>query len=153
MTFLVSGVWHGANWTFIIWGAIHGVAQIVEKALGISKTESKGIVKIVRIIGTFILVTLAWVFFRMPTLSDALLFIGRMFSNFSLPEILSVTNFAIYVMAIVFVLFKEIREEFISTSMKFLENKYVKWAEYVIIFCIIMLCGALDSGAFIYGSF
>lgn len=153
VTFLVSGIWHGANWTFIVWGAIHGVAQIIEKALGISKTESKSIVKLVRIVVTFILVTLAWVFFRMPTLGDALHFIGRMFTNFSVPEVLSVTNFAIYVMAIALVFFKELREEFFPNRMRFLRNRYVKWAEYVVIFCLILLCGALDSGSFIYGSF
>ena len=153
VTFLVSGIWHGANWTFIVWGAIHGVAQIIEKALGISKTESKGFVKFVRIVGTFIPVTIAWVFFRMPTLGDALHFIGRMFSNLSMPEVLSVTNFAIYLMAITLVFFKEIREEFFPSKMKFLGNRYVRWAEYVVIFCLIILCGVLDSGSFIYGSF
>ena len=42
-TFLVSGIWHGANWTFIIWGIIHGVAQIAEKALRLQKYEGGGI--------------------------------------------------------------------------------------------------------------
>lgn len=153
VTFLVSGIWHGANWTFIVWGIIHGFAQIIEKAIGLNKKESKGIVKEIRIIVTFIIVTIAWIFFRMPTLSDAVQFIWHAFSDISMPEVLSVTNFAIYVMAITLVLFKEAREEFFPTKMKFLGNKYVKWAEYVVIFCLILLCGALDSGSFIYGSF
>ena len=45
VTFLVSGIWHGANWTFIAWGLIHGFAQIIEKALGLNNKESKGFVK------------------------------------------------------------------------------------------------------------
>ena len=49
--------------------------------------------------------------------------------------------------------FKELLEEFFPTSFRFLNNRYVKWAEYVVIFCLILLCGALDSGSFIYGSF
>ena len=153
VTFLVSGIWHGANWTFIVWGIIHGFAQIIEKAIGLNKKESKGIVKEIRIIVTFIIVTIAWIFFRMPTLGDAVQFIGHAFSDICMPEVLSVTNFAIYVMAITLVFFKEAREEFFPTKMKFLGNKYVKWAEYVVIFCLILLCGALDSGSFIYGSF
>lgn len=40
LTFLVSGIWHGANWTFIVWGMMHGAAQIIEKALGIQKVSS-----------------------------------------------------------------------------------------------------------------
>ena len=153
VTFLVSGIWHGANWTFIVWGVIHGFAQIFEKALGLNKKESRGLVKALRIIATFVIVTIAWIFFRMPTLSDAIRFIGHAFADISMPEVLSVTNFAIYVMAIALVFFKESREEFFPTKMKFLDNQYVRWPEYVVIFCLILLCGALDSGSFIYGSF
>lgn len=153
VTFLVSGIWHGANWTFIVWGVIHGFAQIIEKTLGFNKKDSKGLVKVIRIIVTFIIVTIAWIFFRMPTLGDAVRFIGQAFADISMPEVLSVTNFAIYVMAIALVFFKESREEFFPTKMKFLGNQYVRWAEFIVIFCLILLCGALDSGSFIYGSF
>lgn len=153
VTFLVSGIWHGANWTYIVWGIIHGVAQIIEKTIGLNNKESKGIWRFVRIVVTFTIVTLAWVFFRMPTLCDAVAYVGHSFSSFGMPEVLSVTNFAIYVMAIAILLFKESHEEFFPTKFRFLNNRYVKWAEYVVIFCLILLCGALDSGSFIYGSF
>lgn len=153
VTFFVSGIWHGANWTYIVWGIIHGVAQIVEKALGLNNKEAKGVWRFVRIVVTFAIVTLAWVFFRMPTLGDAVAYVVHSFSSFGIPEVLSVTNFAIYVMTIAIVLFKESREEFFPTKFRFLNNRYVKWAEYVVIFCLILLCGALDSGSFIYGSF
>ena len=153
VTFLVSGIWHGANWTFIVWGLIHGLAQIIEKALGLNNMKSTGISRLLRIVATFVLVTLAWVFFRMPTLGDAIQFIGHGIKDISAPEVLSVTNFAIYIMAIALVAFKEIREEFFPDKLRFLGKKYVRWAEYVVIFCMILLCGALDSGSFIYGSF
>jgi D-alanyl-lipoteichoic acid acyltransferase DltB (MBOAT superfamily) len=153
VTFLVSGIWHGANWTFIVWGLIHGFAQIIEKAFGWNNKESKGFVKLLRIVGTFLLVTVAWVFFRMPTLSDSVMFIKHGVADFGSPEVLSNTNFAIYLMAIVLVLFKETREEFFPTKLRFLNNRYVRWAEYVVVFSLILLCGALDSGSFIYGSF
>lgn len=153
VTFLVSGIWHGANWTFIVWGLIHGFAQIIEKALGWNNKESKGIVKLLRIVGTFVLVTVAWIFFRMPTLSDAVQFIRHGVTDFGSPEVLSITNFAIYLMAIALVVFKETREEFFPTKLRFLNNRYVRWAEYVVVFSLILLCGALDSGSFIYGSF
>ena len=153
VTFLVSGIWHGANWTFIVWGIIHGAAQIVEKALGLNRKESKGIVRLLRILATFVIVTLAWVFFRMPTLGDAVAYIGHAFSGGGAPALLSVTNFAICALAVALVLFKESREEFFPGAFRFLERRGVKWAGYVAIFCLILLCGALDSGSFIYGSF
>lgn len=153
VTFLVSGIWHGANWTYIVWGIIHGVAQIIEKVLGLNNKGAKGIWRFVRIVVTFSVVTLAWVFFRMPTLGDAVAYVGHSFSGFGMPSVLSVTNFAIYVVAIAIVLFKESREEFFPSKFHFLDNRYVRWAEYVVIFCLILLCGALDSGSFIYGSF
>lgn len=153
ITFLVSGIWHGANWTYIIWGIIHGAVQVIEKAFGLNKKESKGVWRFVRIVITFAIVTFAWVFFRMPTISDAVAYVGHSVSDFGMPEVLSVTNFAIYVIAIAILLFKESREEFFPTKFRFLNNCYVQWAEYVVIFCLILLCGALDSGSFIYGSF
>lgn len=153
VTFLVSGIWHGANWTFIVWGLIHGIAQIIEKAFGWNSKESKGFVKFFRIIATFILVTVAWIFFRMPTLSDAMHFIKHAATDIGSPEVLSITNFAIYLMAIILVAFKETREEFFPAQLRLSNNRYVRWAEYVAIFCLILLCGALDSGSFIYGSF
>lgn len=153
VTFLVSGIWHGANWTFIVWGMIHGFVQIVEKALRLNKIDSKGIARLGRIVLTFALVTVAWVFFRMPTLSDAIRFIGHCFTSLGKPDMLSVTNFAISLMAISIVFFKEMKDEFFPLRMRLLNNRYIRWIEYVAIFCLILLCGALDSGAFIYGSF
>ena len=60
VTFLVSGIWHGANWTFVVWGCMHGLLQIVEKALGLQNYEGKNWAIIaVRIIVTFLLVNFA----------------------------------------------------------------------------------------------
>ena len=89
----------------------------------------------------------------MPTLSDAVLFIKHGVTDFGSPEVLSITNFAIYLMAIALVVFKETREEFFPSKLRLLNNRYVRWAEYVVVFSLILLCGALDSGSFIYGSF
>jgi alginate O-acetyltransferase complex protein AlgI len=76
VVFLVSGIWHGANWTFVIWGALHGFYLVVENALGgrfmdkPAGSESR-ILSGIRILFTFSLVTLAWVFFRAQNLSQA----------------------------------------------------------------------------------
>lgn len=72
ITFLVSGIWHGSTWNFVIWGALHGIFLCVERAV---KTDfSKGF----RIIGTFALVTFAWVFFRSANLHESFKIIKKM---------------------------------------------------------------------------
>ncbi len=68
LVMLVSGLWHGAGWTFIIWGALHGIASCVNKALG-SKLKQLG--DGVNAAITFVFVTLAWVVFRADSLSNA----------------------------------------------------------------------------------
>lgn len=70
ITMFVSGLWHGASFTFIIWGLLHGVYQVVADGLSVvfkGKKPAKGI----RIIYTFALVSFAWMFFRVNSLSEA----------------------------------------------------------------------------------
>ena len=83
MVFLVSGLWHGAAWTFVIWGALHGIVYLLEqwgkKGLarlcpGVSFAWAKG----VRILFTFHIVAAAWIFFRSASFSSAVTFLARM---------------------------------------------------------------------------
>jgi D-alanyl-lipoteichoic acid acyltransferase DltB (MBOAT superfamily) len=72
VTFLVSGLWHGANWTFVAWGGLNGVYLVIERTFGLDKPRSSW-----RIGLTFVLVLATWVFFRAATLDDAAeVFIG-----------------------------------------------------------------------------
>ena len=157
VTFLVSGIWHGANWTFIFWGVMHGVLQIIEKALGWQKYEGKNwAVRIVRIIITFLLVSFAWVFFRMPNIADAFAIIGQMFSfgSVSLTSVYGGSS-SVFMIAIglSILLFKEMKEEFFPASCSVLSIKGIRWTVYVALFVLILLCGVLDGGSFIYVSF
>ncbi len=76
ITFLVSGLWHGANWTYVIWGGIHGTAQIVEKGCKKLREETP-ILKAAKIILVFAFCNIAWVFFRVNAIGD----IGYIFTH------------------------------------------------------------------------
>ena len=71
ITFLVSGLWHGANWTYVVWGGIHGIAQVVENhCFPLKKGTPKGW-RFLRWLGVFVFCNIAWVFFRAESLKDA----------------------------------------------------------------------------------
>lgn len=158
ITFLVSGIWHGANWTFIFWGMMHGVLQVIEKALGWQKYEGNKVsVKAIRILATFLLVNFAWVFFRMPSIGDAFAVIGKMFSNPGLFDIRSgFSDVADVVMAatgLSVLAFKDVKDEYWSNKLHWFEKPVVRWACYVVLFCMIISIGVLDSSQFIYVNF
>ncbi len=75
---LLGGLWHGAAWTFVIWGAIHGAMLIAERLRGKTSFYER-LPRPLRVTLTFALVNLAWVFFRSEDLPSALAFVGRLF--------------------------------------------------------------------------
>lgn len=82
LVFLASGFWHGAAWTFIIWGIYHGVFLVLERMFLLRIYMKLG--RVIPTIFTFLLVAIGWVFFRAETTSQALNFTGKLFS-FDLP--------------------------------------------------------------------
>lgn len=156
VTFFISGIWHGANWTFIVWGCIHGICQIIEKMLGQQYCNYGWFGRIVKITITFLIVNFAWIFFRMPTLSDAIGVIFRIF-DFTLPlSIFIEFDTFIYIsLSLMILTFKEILDEFFPNSISFLYNnrRWVRWASYLLLLMMILSMGVLDSGQFIYACF
>jgi alginate O-acetyltransferase complex protein AlgI len=87
ITFLISGLWHGAAWHFVVWGALHGVYQIIGRSTAqfrntigqkIGLPEESRLRKAIQICITFALVCFAWVFFRANTISDAFLIMTKL---------------------------------------------------------------------------
>ena len=81
LTFVVSGLWHGADWTFVVWGGLHGLYMVWERVseplrhrlyrgMGLGKVA--GLVRLGQLLATFFLVTVAWVFFRAEGMAEAL---------------------------------------------------------------------------------
>ena len=87
IVFLVSGLWHGANWTFVIWGGLNGAFQIAEMFLLKQRTNSKAIWRILNGIIVFTLFIIVAVFFRAGTVSDAFYILAQMFKGVFHPVI------------------------------------------------------------------
>ena len=86
--FVLSGLWHGASWTFVVWGGLHACYYLAEVLAGKVNRRVWGVkglpsllTRWLRILLTFHLVVLAWVFFRARTLADAFLILGRIFTD------------------------------------------------------------------------
>ena len=157
VTFLVSGIWHGANWTFVIWGLWHGLFQVVEKATGQQKCNYGFWGKVGKIFVTFMLVNFVWIFFRMPTLSDACNVMARIFNpallgNLYLPER---SNTLFMVMGVIVLMVKDLTDEYCPKSFNLMDNNsvWVRWLTYLICIVMIMLTGVFDAGQFIYANF
>lgn len=158
VTFLVSGIWHGANWTFIVWGVMHGLFQIVEKALGWQKFEGGNYaVRVVRMFVTFMLVNFAWIFFRMPTIGSAFDVIGKIFTQRGSVNLVDVYNGAapvlIIALGLLILVFKDLVAEFARKPLAMFDRLIVRWAVYIVLFVLILSTGVLDGGQFIYVSF
>lgn len=80
IVFCVSGIWHGADWSFVLWGLLHGTAQIMEMGFRKDKTDSI-IRKYASAILTFLFVNFAWILFRASDIKEAFLIISRIFTK------------------------------------------------------------------------
>ena len=153
VTFVVSGAWHGANWTFIVWGALHGIILCIEKFLGFAKKPMSGASKFFHWLATFCLVALAWIFFRAETVADAGRIIKGIFTNLEMPYLPLADCMAIF-MTLSIVLFKECKDEF-HWNIHLSDSRYwvVRHTYIAAAICYILLFGVLNGDQFIYFQF
>jgi len=161
--FLLSGLWHGANWTFIAWGAINGLYLIFslffkkfnEKfTVFTGLKKSPGIHAFVQIVTGFLLTSFAWIFFRAKSIDSAFLIIRKIFT-FKGPLFISTPSLIIYsLLAIGLLLTCEFFTEFYP-QVSLINNKYkpVRYIAYASLVTIILVMGVLDGGQFIYFQF
>lgn len=98
ITFLLSGLWHGASWNFVVWGGIHGCYQIIgdiKKSMYLKckvKWETKNnFILFLRKLSTFALVCFAWLFFRVDKIETAFIMIKNIFVNFGMSSLINGT--------------------------------------------------------------
>lgn len=161
--FLVSGFWHGANWTFIAWGAFHALLFLPLLLLQKNRQNTNDVAagrwlpngkEALQILFTFFLVVIGWVFFRAKNISHAFEYIGTIFSESlsTLPTFeheLTKTSIFITLMLIV-EWFQRHKQHGLELSA--LKNPFLKWTLYYILILIIFEFGA-NSKSFIYFQF
>ncbi|MDP8210017.1 MAG: MBOAT family O-acyltransferase [Candidatus Stygibacter australis] len=162
--FLTSGLWHGANWTFVFWGGLHGIYHIITHLFiglpfqWLKDLHQRKIVRLLEIIFTFHIVCFAWIFFRANSLKDAFYVVSHLFKGlkleFSNTWGLTTVNMAMMVIALV-----------IMTSMQLLQRKvsirayvsnYPLMIRYLVYFGLIFLIltmGLFTNDEFIYFQF
>jgi D-alanyl-lipoteichoic acid acyltransferase DltB (MBOAT superfamily) len=81
LTMVISGLWHGAAWTFVIWGALHGLGRFCTRELERTSFYKERVPKVAKQLFVFVFVSFAWIFFRAATISDAWVIVTRIFSS------------------------------------------------------------------------
>jgi alginate O-acetyltransferase complex protein AlgI len=162
--FVVSGLWHGANWTFIVWGALNGFYLIFAIITGNLRKKFNHLIFLDRlpklhlffqIILTFALTCFAWVFFRVDSFQRALIILNKIFT-FHGPVFLESPSMLIYGLSgIGFLLAIEWKIEFFRGSFSFFSssNVIVRNLSYTFLIILILLFGVFDGGQFIYFQF
>ncbi len=156
LVFVFSGFWHGANWTFLIWGSIHALIYIVY-VLSQKKNANQPanlFRKTVQIVSTFGLVTIAWVFFRAKTISEALSYLRSIIANlydcpdkFFTGEGLANTQVIPYILAVVLIDWK-IRKEERNIAVPIIKN-----TTFLIVLLIVFKLITNKEAQFIYFQF
>ena len=163
--FLVSGFWHGANWTFIIWGFLNALYIMPSIIFNTNRTnldivaQGKYLPTIKELLSmgiTFGLTVFAWISFRSENLSNALNFISGIFSKsfFTIPYFPGIgLTTPIYILLLVFMIFEWLgREQQFAIEKSFYNNRPLRWLFYLIITLLIFLFQGKEQ-AFIYFQF
>lgn len=169
IVFVLSGLWHGAGWTYVVWGGLHGLYLVCSQlTLGARKSFAAAFrperfgraYSLGRVLVTFHLVALAWVFFRANTLGDALHVLGSLGSGINFESLamkglgLPREEIVLAGLSIAFMEFIHVVQER-GKMRKFLDEKHVafRWSVYIALIVAIVLFGIFEKRDFIYFQF
>lgn len=157
IVFTVSGLWHGAAYTFLIWGAFHGACMVIERQVYGNKikeiSDNFSIANILRLALTFLIVNFAWIFFRVNNLNEVMTIFKKIFTEPG-ELFVDIDTFLLgfVALAIVFV-YDFIKEK--QLNIHLLSSKYivVRYATAILLIFYILAFGVLNGGSFIYFQF
>ncbi len=155
IVFVLSGLWHGANWTFLGWGALHAMYLLAGRAMAPlwARCGDHAAVRCLRGLGVFTLVCFAWIFFRARTLGDAMTLIRALptgwgsFPHFAVPG----PTLVLLSCLVVFLLTVQFAQGFGPLNERFIHQPlWLRWSVYSAALWGIFLLGALKQTQFIY---
>jgi alginate O-acetyltransferase complex protein AlgI len=164
LTFLLSGLWHGANWTFVVWGGLNGLLLILSSwttGLRASLVRAVGLEnrprlhQAIQVVITFLLISFTWIFFRANSMSDALYIVSHLFDD--LAGLSRRGRFAFDGFILFFILFMEFVHYIHRTrglSNIFADRPALqRWSLYYALVMITVLFGSYTQQRFIYFQF
>lgn len=160
--FILSGFWHGANWTFIIWGIYHTLLYLPLLLLNNTRNHTDTIAKnriiptlneVIKIGTTFWLVTLGWVFFRAKDISQSVKYFKGIFNKsiFSSPTLEGMNSLLVCLTILILVEWVQ-RNRPHGLYISFIDQVWVRWSVYFSVMALILLFGG-QSDTFIYFQF
>lgn len=154
---LVSGLWHGANWTFVFWGGYHGLLMVgnnIQRSFGFSLPESK-ITRIINIFFTFVLVMTGWIFFRANSIGDAFMAIDKIFTERG--SLYNGAGMPAILLSLLLIGLLMLRELYVEYKWKIPFVSSVSLVRDIVftllLIIVIILCGQFNGGQFIYFQF
>ena len=162
ITFFISGIWHGASLTFVVWGLMQGVFLSIEAVSNKSRNAFDKKYRLAKnfvysflcICLTFILFAASQIFGRSANVNDAFDVYAKIFSERGALYVDN-TTVAYSVIGLVFLLLKDFADEYFPNKFLLFENKniVIRYIAYLLVLFMIMLAGVLDGGQFIYFQF
>ncbi len=147
LTMIISGLWHGAAWTFVIWGVLHAAGRFLTRELERSEFYAKKVPRFPKQLAVFAFVTFAWIFFRAETFSDATIIVKKIFTAG-----LSDPRFPLLALALCLCVWIY-QFMFESKAKKILELSPVRIGIVVCMILYLMMFSGSSSEAFIYFQF
>ncbi|MEJ5961371.1 MBOAT family O-acyltransferase [Pedobacter immunditicola] len=157
LTFTISGLWHGANWTYVCWGALNGFYLVFAQMVSGHRRSFQRFENFYQILTTFILILFSWIFFRSPSLEVSFSIIHKMmFVRGPLFLGYDTSHFVYGVFFLMMLILVETFEEYkLKDSFSFFkhENVFVRRMAYIAVVFLILLFGVFGDSQFIYFQF
>lgn len=174
IVFIVSGLWHGANMTFVVWGFLNGLYQVIGDLLkplkerivnSISLNKNPSLLRTIKTFITFVLISFTWIFFRSASIDEALQILSKLFRDFSYVNLfddtlwnvgLGVYNMLFAIAAVVILIIADVMCERKKCDISEIIKNHktpVRWFLYYVMIVMIILSMNLNMTEFIYSGF